>query len=272
MNQEFPKLELTSERKEIMERELPQLLKRAGQHAFFRLIEDFTRFYEVSGHDPDVYQTILDLQSINWDEAIGRIIHFKTEGKTLEAVTLLDFSVGQIEQSIVELETLQNLQEEDDLEEQAEAVEDFETIMKKMADYRDWLLEEEPELQGNYTKDDFEKWLKSTIRRYESLLGEMKQRGDNEPPRQLLARYMACERVLVGKVLLPDEKYQVLKALRIEILGRRIEATHELTGCLLGERGQYDRKALLEVEKEIIKFRQFISSVEGEEWVKTKKI
>ena len=279
MSEWLQKLEPSPEKKEEQERKLPEILKNAGQQVIQRYIEDQARIYTLSG-DPEVQETIMALEKINWDEAVKTILA-QGEGRgRLEAIALLDASEGNIDRTIVEVEGLQNLQdtgeEAEDLERRAVNLEEREDVKRGfditknlVAEYRDWLIEDIPELRTRHTRDEFRKWIKNTAASYNRLRGNAQRRGEEETADSIKKNLDLLEQVWREEPLTMEERNSLLDFLNKEILVRRVSIGEQLARFFLRE--GYEREKLLNLEKQIIKLRQFAANVEGRTWVKIQK-
>ena len=145
----------------------------------------------------------------------------------------------------------------------------FDITKNLVAEYRDWLIEDIPELRTRHTRDEFRKWIKNTAASYNRLRGNAQRRGEEETADSIKKNLDLLEQVWREEPLTMEERNSLLDFLNKEILVRRVSIGEQLARFFLRE--GYEREKLLNLEKQIIKLRQFAANVEGRTWVKIQK-
>lgn len=274
MTGEFPKIEIsTREKREIMEREFPEVLRIAGEHYSRHRIQELQSQYSQI-RDPKLYNEIFALGDLNWKDISKNLLkpwRSPADPKRLEILALLDAEIGNLEDKIAEMELKKSEREEGEgsealLKEYEDLIKNWEGQRDRLAAYKSWLVEEVPALREFYTQKDFNVWLEAALKRAQELMRNAKNRGDEKEFAMAKKNYLTLEAALIGRALKPDEAYLLLQIMEVEIKIKRSKAASLFFDYLLGR--QYNPEALLETEKEIIKLTQFKSNLEAGEWIR----
>lgn len=256
---EFPRLEEyeTPERKREMEQKLPKVL--AWSLSYF--LERYLLLFSLQPGEkfPGRTQQIKELDRKQKDELILEQVGLQ---KYLKPIALLDISTRYLE---IELDVLDAMPEE---ERDAEWKEERKkTLVKKevLAYHRDRLIEREPQIHEQYTKKDFENWIRETILNLQNML---KSETDATDRGNLLERMSVQNKVLTASPLSIKEVTELLFEINYEIALYREGVGEILINYLLRKEEQENQ--LLDYLKNILKFRQFQVGVESKEWINFK--
>lgn len=268
MTDEFPKIEQTiTERKEILERELPRVLSDILSRIIIREVEKRFTFYSKSG-DPAVANEIRALNLLDPEAAAGRLTRdIKRDERRLETLALLD--VGEWEYGRLMAGLSRDLSAAEYGSEESEGlkliIKMYGARREKVRLERDWLLEEESALRIFASKEEFMEWARDLRERSEARRRIDKTKDLEGAESQKLQEEL-LRKIEAGGALSSRELELLNSLLELEINRTRVLASSEVTKYLLNS-ADYSKEQLLGYEKKIIKFRQFLVNVNAGEWV-----
>ena len=264
---EFPKIweYETPEKKREAQESLPVLLRQGMNYFLKRRIQEIEDYEEKHGSDGETQKQIVEINNLDRESLFEKLQGKLFNKQPLETVVLFDLISWFMKEN---LEDALQVKMDDKLGVYPpidwKKIGDF---LNKYTYQRDRLIDEIPELDKIYIKQDFEKWLAERLKIQEDALKGIDRKKetqnfyDNTP-----LVYKILDHVSSGRVLADEEIKILLNLIDEEIKINRETARDCMSEYFLGQ--SYDVEELEYLEKQILKFRQFKVQVESGEWVK----
>ena len=253
---EFPKIwEYETPEKELETKEsLPVLLRQGINYFLKRRIQEIEDYEEKHGSDGETQKQIAEINNLDRESLFEKLQGKLFNKQPLETVVLFDLISWFMKEN---LEDALQVRMDDKLGVYPPI--DRKKIgdgLNKYTYQRDRLIDEIPELDKIYIKQDFEKWLAERLKIQEHALEviDRKKETQNFYDNTLLV-YKILDHISSGRVLADEE-----------IKTNREKARDCMSEYFLGQ--SYNVEELEYLEKQILKFRQFKVQVESGEWVK----
>lgn len=264
----FPKIweYETPEKEKEAEKDLPASLREGINYFLAKSVRSIEAYEEQYGFDEETKRQVTEIKNLDRESLFEKLKGKLYRQQPLETVALFDLVSGFIEE---ELEAVRNSKKVDgSFGNDPQAYEGkIRNSLDKYTYQRDRLIDEVPELGKTYSKQDFEKWLAARLKIQEDTLKDIERKKETQIfYDNTLLVYKIFDHALSGRVLAGEEIKILLNLLDDDIRAYREAARDFILEYFLGQ--PYDGQELENLEKYILRYRQFKVGIESGEWVK----